>query len=323
MSPGTTTYDVSIVVVNYNTRELLASCLESLYATIAGISFEVWVVDNASSDGSIEMVGERFPAVKCIRNDANLGFARANNRAISQSTGRYIVLLNSDTVMTPSALTTITTFMDVHPDVAVCGGQLLNRDGTLQNSIANIPTLATELLNKSLLRRLFPRRYPGKELQVTTPIEVESIIGACMVVSRKAIEQVGMLDERYFFFLEETDWCLSMRKAGWKVCFHPEARIFHLQGASAKKVFVPARIEYWKSRYLFFRKHRTRTVLRVLKTGLLVRLVLSGIMQAVAAPFSSGARNRLMLNMTILGWHLQGCPASWGISGEQDAGVAV
>ncbi len=316
----TRAYVVSIVIVSYNTRELLEACLTSVFTSVAGISFEVWVVDNASSDGSADMVEKRFPLVHCIRNDANLGFARANNSAIRQAQGRYVVLLNSDTVMTPSALETITAYMDAHPDVAVCGGQLLNQDGTLQNSIANIPTLATELLNKSVLRRLFPRRYPGKEWQVEVPIEVESIIGACMVVSSEAIAQVGMLDERYFFFFEETDWCLAMRQAGWKVCFHPQTRIFHLQGASAKKVFIPARIEYWKSRYHFFRKHRVRTVLRVLKTGLLVRLVLSGIIQAVAAPFSSGARNRLMLNVAILRWHLYGCPASWGLS--ERSGIA-
>lgn len=321
MIPEAASYDVSIVIVSYNTRTLLASCLESLYATINGVSYEIWVVDNASSDGSPEMVEDRFPAVHCIRNSFNLGFARANNLALRQVQGRYVVLLNSDTLMTASALETITEFMDQHSDVAICGGQLLNQDGSLQNSIANIPTLATELLNKSLLRRLFPQQYPGKELRIETPLEVESVIGACMVVSKKAIEQVGMLDERYFFFFEETDWCLSMKNAGWRVFFHPEARIFHLQGASAKKIHIPARIEYWKSRYLFFQKKVSLPTLLLLKTGLLIRLLLSLFLQAVAAPFNGRMRSRLALNWTILCWHLSGCPPSWGISSPATDGV--
>lgn len=315
-------YDASIVIVNYNTRELLAVCLESLFSVVSGISFEVWVVDNDSSDGSADMVENSFPQVHCIRNSANLGFARANNQAMRQVAGRYLVLLNSDTIVLPLALETIISFMDKQYDVGVCGGQLLNRDGSRQNSIANIPTLATELLNKSLLRRLFPDRYPGKERCFEAPLEVESIIGACMVVSRAAIEDVGMLDERYFFFFEETDWCLSMKQAGWKVFFHPDAKIVHVQGASAKKIHIPARIEYWKSRYLFFEKHLSAFYFLFLKVGLLVRLLLSLVGQIVAAPFSAGIRSRLKLNMTLLSWHLRGCPDSWGIAsgivGEKD-----
>lgn len=309
-------YDASIVIVNYNTRELLAACLESLFAVITGISFDVWVVDNDSNDGSVEMVENHFPQVHCIRNSANLGFARANNLAMYQVTGRYVVLLNSDTIMMPGSLEIMVSFMDKQEIVGVCGGQLLNLDGSRQNSISNIPTFATELLNKSLLRWLFPGRYPGKECLIETPIEVESIIGACMVVSRKAIEQVGMLDERYFFFFEETDWCLSIKKAGWKIFFHPQAKIVHLQGASAKKNHIPARIEYWKSRYLFFRKHLSAPLFFCLKVGLLIRLLLSLVTQAVAAPLSGGARSRLALNATLFRWHLLGCPASWGIAGD-------
>jgi hypothetical protein len=309
-------YDASIVIVNYNTRELLVACLESLFSVVSGISFEVWVVDNDSSDGSADMVENSFPQVHCIRNNANLGFARANNQAISQASGRYVVLLNSDTLMMPMSLETIVTFMDEHQDIGVCGGQLLNRDGTLQNSIANTPTLATELLNKSLLRRLFPKNYPGKERQIEVPIEVESVIGACMVVSRKAIKEVGALDERYFFFFEETDWCLSMKKAGWQVWFHPQARIVHLQGASANKIHIPARIEYWRSRYLFFRKHRSLVAFRFLQGGLMIRLLLSLAAQAVVVMFSADARSRFILNVTLFRWHLYGCPPSWGICGS-------
>lgn len=307
-------YDVSIVIVNYNTCELLEACLTSLLTSLVNVHFEIWVVDNASSDGSADMVENRFPLVHCIRNSVNLGFARANNKAMCQVAGRYVVLLNSDTIMIPMALETIVSFMDKHQGVGICGGQLLNQDGSLQNSIASIPSLATELLNKSLLRRFFPNKYLGKELHIEHPLEVESIIGACMVVSRAAIEDVGLLDERYFFFFEETDWCLSMRKAGWKVFFHPHAKIFHLQGGSAKKVPIPVRIEYWKSRYLFFHKHLPASRFMLLRMGLIIRLLLSLVTQTVAAPFSVSIHSRLNLNWSLLRWHLHGCPDSWGIA---------
>lgn len=320
MTFKTPAYDASIVIISYNTRALLENCLVSLFSSVTGLSFEVWVVDNASSDGSADMVENRFPLVRCIRNNTNLGFARANNQAISQTTGRYIVLLNSDTIMMPLTLETIVSFMDKHQDIGICGGQLLNQDGSLQNSIANIPSLATELLNKSFLRRMFPDKYPGKELKIEVPSEVESIVGACMVVSHKAIEDVGMLDERYFFFFEETDWCLSMKKAGWRIFFHPHAKIVHLQGASAKKIHIPARIEYWKSRYLFFKKHSPALRFLWLRVGLVIRLLLSLLLQTVAAPFADGVRSRLIVNATLLRWHLQGCPGSWGISGGADSG---
>jgi GT2 family glycosyltransferase len=312
--------DISVVIVNRNTRELLLACIGSVYATVPPFSFEVWVVDNASSDGSVEAVHRSFPDVHCIENVTNLGFARANNLAIRRASGRYVVLLNSDTVLTPSALATIVGFMDRNPDVAICGGQLLNRDGSLQNSIASVPTLATELLNKSLLRLLFPRRYPGKESRFEQPVEVESIIGACMVVAREAIDRVGPLGEEYFFFFEETDWCLSMKKHGWRVFFHPGARIYHLQGETARKNLVAARVEYWRSRYTFFRKQYSPAVHVVLRVGLLVRLCVSLALQLAASLVSPRARGRLKVNAMLLLWHLLGCPAGWGLENRPARG---
>ncbi len=307
--------DLTFVIVNRNTRDLLLSCISSIYSTVSSLSFEIFVVDNGSSDRSLEGVREAFPEVCCIENDRNIGFARANNQAILQASGRYIVLLNTDAVLTSSAIATITSFMDNNRDVAICGGQLLNSDGSLQNSIANYPTLATELLSKSLLRRMFPKRYPGKEVIFEKPVEVETIIGACMVVSKKAIDQAGILDEAFFFFFEETDWCLSMKKSGWRVFFHPEARIYHLQGQTAKKVNVAARVEYWRSRYTYFRKHHSMATRLLLATGLMVRLIVSVVGQLLAAPVSRNARSRLCVNSNLLAWHLQGCPASWGLTG--------
>jgi GT2 family glycosyltransferase len=306
--------DVSLIIVNRNTKELLLDCIDSVYRTLPPLSFEVWVVDNASSDGSVPAVNARFPEVRCLQNERNQGFARANNQAIHQASGRYFVLLNSDTVLTPSALSILVGYLDLNREVAICGGQLLNEDGSLQNSIANFPTLATELLNKSVLRRLFPQRYPGKERRFEQPVQVESIIGACMVLRREAVLSFGMLDEAYFFYLEETDLCLTMKKNGMKVVFHPQARIYHLQGQTAKKQAPEARIEFWRSRYLFFRKNYPPAAEVFLKVGLLAKLSISLLLQGAGAPFSGKSRNRGAINLRILRWHLAGRPVGWGIA---------
>jgi GT2 family glycosyltransferase len=310
--------DLSIIIVNWNTRDTLLRCLESVYTSFKDPAIEVWVVDNGSTDGSQEAVRENFPQARLIGNKKNLGFARANNQALSHIKSPYVVLLNSDTVLTPGAVDTIIDFMDENPDVGICGPQLSNEDGTKQNSIANIPTLATELLNKSLLRRLFPERYPGKELDIKEPIEVESIIGACMVARKKAMDRVGLLDYNYFFFLEETDWCKRMREKGWKVFHHPGSRVCHLQGGSAKLANVRARVEYWRSRYTFFRKHRGWPATVALRAGLFLKLIVSFLAMLFYNTLTlfmlKKARERLRLYSTLIAWHISGCPASWGLA---------
>jgi GT2 family glycosyltransferase len=311
--------DLSIVIVNWNTRDILLRCLASIYEGRGKRAFEVWVVDNGSTDGSPEAVRERFPRARLIENKKNLGFARANNQALRKIKSPYVALLNSDTLLTPGAVDTIVDFMDGSPDVGICGPQLLNEDGTKQNSIANIPGLATEVLNKSLLRRLLPGRYPGKELDIKEPMEVESIIGACMVVRRKAMEEVGLLDEDFFFFLEETDWCKKMREKGWRVFHHPGSRAYHLQGGSAKLVNVRARVEYWRSRYTFFKKHRGWPARVVLRAGLFLRLTASFLLtlfyNVLTLFMLKNAREGLKLRSALIAWHIAWCPASWGLGG--------
>lgn len=309
--------DISIIIVNWDTRDLLINCIDSIYKTIKNLSFEIWVVDNGSRDGSVNAVRRKFPDVNIIENKENLGFAKANNQALRQMHGRYAVLLNTDTILMDGAIETIVHFMDKNADIGICGGQLLNTDGSKQNSIANIPTLATELLNKSLLRRSFPKRYPGKEHTFKEPIEVESVIGACMVVRKEAIEDVGLMDEDYFFFLEETDWCLRMRKKGWKIFHHPGAKIYHLQGKTAKRENVKARIEYWRSRYIFFRKHYPSPVIGILIVGLILRLCISYLLVSLVAGGSLFTHERSMEKLKLYGkillWHLKGLPKGYGL----------
>jgi GT2 family glycosyltransferase len=309
---------LSIVVVNWNTRELLDGCLGSIFSGVAGLPPEVFVVDNGSSDGSQKMVRERYPSVRLVELGRNLGFAVANNRALRVAAGKYCLLLNSDTVLIPGAVETVLAFLEKTGDVGIAGIQLLNADGSRQNSIANFPSLLTECFNKSLLRRILPGKFPGKEGSYPGPIDVDSVIGACLFVRREAMEQVGFLDEEYFFYLEETDWCLRMRKAGWRVIHHPGASIYHLQGKSVEKVNVRARIEYFRSRYLFFRKHFSPRVCRLLKSGLLLKTAVNLLAQSLlsaATFFSSGrSRERVRTYWAILRWHARGCPPSEGLS---------
>lgn len=313
--------DASVIIINWNTRDLVLQCIDSIYKTIKNLSFEIWVVDNGSSDGSVDAVKKKFSQVMITENKENLGFAKANNLALRKMNGRYAVLLNSDAKLTDGAVETIISFMYKNNEIGICGGQLLNANGSKQNSIANIPNLATELLNKSLLRRLFPKKYPGKEHNFKEPIEVESIVGACMVVRKDAIDDVGLMDEDYFFFLEETDWCLNMRKKGWKIFYHPEAKIYHIQGQSAKKVNIGARIEYWRSRYLFFQKHYGLFIAGILMAGLLMRLFISYFLVSLLAVGSlfthKKAMEKLKLYTKIFLWHIKGFPSGYGLRDDK------
>lgn len=309
--------DLSVVIVNWNTCDLLRDCLRSLQEQVEGLTLEIFVVDNGSSDDSVAMVREEFPSVRVIENGRNLGFARANNVALRQASGRFWLLLNSDTVVEKGALEGLLRTMEQDSTIGVAGLQLLNEDGTLQNSVSNAPTLLTELGNKRLLRLLWPARYPGKEHHYQEPLQVESVIGACLMVRREAAEEVGLLDEDYFFFLEETDWCVRMRKAGWQVVHDPRFTLYHLQGKSAGKVNVRARIEYWRSRYTFFRKHSGWLVRAVLLSGLLLRLSVNLLAMTLANLLSCCTRPRLRNKQQVYAgvmlWHLRGCPADGGL----------
>jgi len=246
--------DVSIIIVNWNTKEYHLRCIESIYQSLKKIEMEVFVVDNGSKNGSVTAVKERFPMICLIENEKNLGFAKAANQGLQKGSGRYLLLLNPDTQVKNGAIERLMLFMKVNPDIGIAGAPLLNPDGSKQNSIANFPSLATELLNKSLLRWLFPEKFPGKEKDYPEPFEVDSVIGACMMVRRDALNQVGLLDEDYFLFLEETDWCYRMKRAGWKIYHVPQAEVYHFQGKSAETVKKRARVEFYRSRYHFFKK---------------------------------------------------------------------
>ena len=314
--------DLSIIIVNWNTRHLLCQCIDSLTQTLKKIDAEIFVVDNGSTDGSVAAVRERFPGVRLIENPVNIGFARANNQAISVSNGEYLLLLNPDTRVKDEAIPTMLSFMSSHVRAGLVGAQLLNADGSKQNSIANFPSLTTELLNKSLLRRLFPEKFPGKERDYPSPVEVDSVIGACMLVRRETVEQVGLLDEGYFLFLEETDWCFRVKKAGWKIYHIPEAEIFHFQGKSAEAQKAKARIEYYRSRYHYFRKNRGGFQTSVLSIGLIIKLLVELVFATIACMVTlfmvKKWRTKLSTYLYLMWWHLRLCPETMGLRPKKD-----
>ena len=305
--------DLSVIVVNYNTKDLLLNCLRSIYDTGGDVKFEALVVDNGSKDGSAEAVTRDFPQARLIANDRNLGFAKANNQALKVASGRYLLLLNSDAILQEGALKALIDFMDANPGAGCACGQLLNSDGSRQNSFSNFPTFASELLNKGLLRLLFPKRYPSKRQDFSHPVPVEAVIGACFIVRREVLEDVGPLDEDYFLFMEETDWCLRMRKAGWGIYFVPSARIFHLQGATVGKRPLSARIEFYRSRYIYFRKHKGRWAERMLRCAFILRLTANSILLSIPSLLSGRARSKISINLGLLWWHLRLCPEGEGL----------
>ena len=303
--------DISIIIVNWNTRELLRKCLDSVETTVRSLSHEIIVVDNASTDGSTAMLRERFPRVRLIENLENLGFGTANNQALRVITGRYALLLNSDAVLTENAVSDLFACMENHPEAAMACGQLLNADGSRQNSIAAFPSLLTLMTNTPLLEYLFPRRFPSKRYSHSGPVEVDSGIGACLMVRMAAMDAVGLFDERYHFFFEETDWAYQMRRAGWKVLHVPTAFIYHLQGQSIGRN-LHSRIEFYRSRYQFFRKWRNRPCYIAVCVVILLRLVLDWFLTSGGMLLTLGMRRELRDKWAVYGrllvWHLRGCP---------------
>jgi len=313
--------DLSIVIVTWNAKGVLLDCLESIQDVIhprtdpGSIETETLVVDNGSEDGSVEAVRERFPWAEVVALPENLGFAAGNNVGLQQAKGRHIVLLNSDTIVLPDGLERCVRYLDEHPDVGVVGPQLLNPDRSKQNCIHNYPSLATELVPKGLLETAFPKTFPSKRYDHPEPIDVPAVLGACLFARREVLEQVGLMPEDYFFFLEETDWCYRIAEAGWRIVHIPDARIVHIFGASTKKKLpLATRIEYHRSLYHFFRKHRGAGLARIVTGWRVLKALLYVIIRAPGALFSETARGRWQADLGVLRWHLRGQPLEgWGI----------
>jgi len=259
--------------------------LKSVKDSTDGLSYEIIVVDNASTDGSPDMVEAKHKDVKLIRNRANLGFAAACNTAFKHSSGRYFCLLNSDTIVLEGSLLSLYKFMESRPDAGAAGCKLLNKDGTLQRSCSCFPSVFTELLDALYLSKLFPKNrvfgcYSMSYWDFDEVREVDFVGGSCMMVGRPAIEEVGLLDETYFMYTEEADWCYRMWDNGWKVYYYPGAEIIHLGGRSAQKFGGDIRLYLYLSRNKFIRKYQGRLAAAlhraIIVTGAFCRLIVYG-----------------------------------------------
>lgn len=256
--------DLSVVIVSWNVEGLLRKCLRSVQYELdratRTLSAEVFVVDNASSDGTTSMVAAEFPEVTLIVNESNVGFTRANNQALRLARGQHVCLLNPDCEVLPGSLVDMVDYMYEHPDVGAVGPQLLFPDGSLQSSRRRFPTLRTGLVESTILQRYFPRSrvvrdYYCDDLPTDQAHEVDWLVGACLMVRREALDQVGLLDEGYFMYSEELDWCFRAKRAGWKVVYLPQAKVVHHEGKSSEQNLVNRNIHFHDSKCRFFSKH--------------------------------------------------------------------
>jgi GT2 family glycosyltransferase len=297
---------LSIVIVSWNTRDLLLDCLASIEASTSDLNYETFVVDNASSDDSAAAVRARFPRVHLIANAQNVGFSRANNQAIQQSAANYVLLLNPDTKVLPGALDALCRYLDEHPEVGAAGARILNPDGTLQSSCYPAPTLARELWRLLHLDAVLPFGiYRMQDWDITTPRQVDSLLGACILARRAALMKAGMLDEDYFFTGEEIDLCRKLYRLNWKIFWVPQAQIIHYGGQSARQVAQSAFLRLYEGKVLYFRKQQG------LATALLYKLVLyiATLARLVVAPVAwleRGTRREQHLTLARRYWQLLG-----------------
>jgi hypothetical protein len=226
--------DISIIIVNYNNIRFLEACLNSVYNSTHRANFEIIFVDNKSIDNSVELVKSKFPTVRIIENKENLGFGKANNKGLAVYQGRYALLLNTDTIVKESAFDRLLEFMDSHPKAGACGPKLMNTDGTPQQQ-------------GGMLSRKF--------WLASEPVKVDFVIGACLMVRREVIDQVGGLDEGFFFANDDLDWCLRVRKAGWDVYFLPQAEVVHYGGFTTKLFSQRPYVEGFRGGLYFAKKH--------------------------------------------------------------------
>ena len=271
--------DLSIVILSWNVRDLLRQCLESVAsdrppsADYLPLATEIIVVDNASSDDSVEIVRAEFPEARLIVNSTNRGYTGGNNDGIAAATGRYVLILNPDTRVLGDALAVMVAYADAHPEVGVVGPQLLNPDGSVQSSRRRFPTLMTGLFESTWLEPLAPRNILRRYYVLDQPDdaiqEVDWLFGACFLVRRKVIEQVGALDEGFFMYSEEMDWCRRIRQAGWKVVYLPEAQVIHYGGKSSDQIAAQRHIYFQTSKVRYFRKHHGALTAGVLRVALL------------------------------------------------------
>ncbi len=293
-------YMIDIIIVNYNSTDHLLRCLKSIFENSHGLAVHVMVHDNASKD-NVGRVGSLFPQVRLTKNDRNLGFARAINNALKQGSAPYVLILNPDTIIKENFFELAIEYMNGHRDVGIMGPEILDSDGAVQGSARLFPNLLTALFGrKSLLTKILPDNPITRENILTgrsdgvTPMGVDWVSGACMVVRRKAIEDVGTMDSSFFMYWEDADWCRRMWQRGWKVIYFPRSSVIHYVGVSSEKNVFRSVVEFHRSIYRLFKKHakKPHSFLRpIVFWGLVYRLVFVLISQSIGKLFRILARH--------------------------------
>ncbi len=299
--------DVSVVIVNYNVRDFLKNALLSLRRSLEGLQAEIFVVDNASDDGSVEMMRANFPDVHLIANTVNSGFAAANNQALVQSTGRYLLLLNPDTLIQEDTVRTLIRFFEQHPDAGMAGCKILNPDGTLQLACRrSFPTPWVAFTKVSGLSALVPKsklfgKYNLTYLDPDSTYEVDAISGSFMMLRRSVYEAIGGLDESFFMYGEDLDWCYRVQKSGWKLYYVPDTKIIHYKGESTKRSSIDEVKVFYNAMRLFVRKHHTGSFIfeAFIQLGIKLRRVLAAGMRAVK-PFLLMALDMAIVAVVIM-----------------------
>ena len=256
--------DLSIVIVNWKVKDLLEKCIQSIFEQTKDISFEVFVVDNNSGDGSAEMVREKFPQVDLTASPENLGFAKGNNLAIKKAQGKYVLLLNPDTEILDNALGKMVKFMDANPECGIAGCKLLNPDSSLQPSVRAFPDLTSQLFILLKIHHLLPHsktmyKYLVQDFDYKKIQEVDQVMGAFMMIRREVIDKIGLLDEKFWIWFEEVDFCKRAKAAGFKILYTPETKIIHHFGQSFKQAMgVKKQKDFNRSLSYYFKKYGTK-----------------------------------------------------------------
>ncbi len=291
--------DLSIIIVSWNVASYLEKCLLSIFENPPACPFDVWVVDNASSDQTVHLVQTCFPQVNLIANTVNVGFAEANNQAIRQSTGRYVLLLNPDTLVHPQALQTLVDFMDTHPDAGGAGSLYLSPNGKMQHSCMPFPTVSKEFWRLFHLDVIWHYgTYNMNRWDQHKEREVESLQGACLILRRAVLDEIGLLDPEYFMYTEEVDLCYRIHQKGWKLFWVPQSIITHFGGQSTRQTAREMFLWLYRSKIMFIRKHfgerEARRYKQVIRLGAMVRIWLIPFMSAFkpsSEPFRKNIEN--------------------------------
>jgi len=265
--------DLSIIIVSWNVCELLQNCLRSVLAQNE-LRLQIIVVDSASTDGSPEMIAEQFPQVELVACQENVGFPGGNNLGLERANGRFILLLNPDTVVCNDALTKMVAYLEQNPRVGVVGPQLLNADGSVQSSRRRFPTLRTAFFESTWLQPYAPQAvlddYFVLDVGDGETAVVDWVMGACLMTRQEVVAQVGGLDEKYFMYSEELDYCRRVHEAGWQVVYYPQAQVTHLSGKSSEQAVTQRHINFNRAKLRYFRKYHGRLAAGVLRLFLLI-----------------------------------------------------